>query len=554
MSEQPSSTSLDNPLYYLENALTLVRWVKRIHADLLNEHETTQIDAFLNAPQQAQALLIRMIMRRQSIFRFDQLSHYSEITLDLKEVVAQLVSRGLVTMSPSIDLPHCFKILNKEELWCLQDQHTDLGLKKSSRKQDLIAALKSVELNSRPLSEWLGNTECSLEVNCQALFERLRLMFFGNLRQNWSEFVVTELGYFNYEQVTLDEHNRAFNQRDDVDHYLQLDRLLEDTHSDTLFQRVEQARAIKPQSDWLRGRQARVLYRLGHALEREHHFEHALELYKQSGLADANIRELRVLEKHERYSEAWSRVQQFQQAPHTPLAGLAFDRVLKRTSKKTGNHYQPSALKTPEQTKITVPKAEKMSVERCVVEALSTKDTPHYYAENCLINGLFGLLFWEALYAPVEGAFFHPFQSQPADLYRRRFTRTREAYLTQAFNWLSNGQYKAQIIKTFEAKKGITNSFIHWGVLTRELVDTSLECIPADHLRLIFERLLVDIRTHRSGFPDLISFDLKRQTYQLIEVKGPGDRLQDNQRLWLDYFVQHNIPSSVCWVTWSTQP
>ena len=48
MSEQPSSTSLDNPLYYLENALTLVRWVKRIHADLLNEHETTQIDAFLN--------------------------------------------------------------------------------------------------------------------------------------------------------------------------------------------------------------------------------------------------------------------------------------------------------------------------------------------------------------------------------------------------------------------------------------------------------------------------------------------------------------------------
>ena len=116
---------------------------------------------------------------------------------------------------------------------------------------------------------------------------------------------------------------------------------------------------------------------------------------------------------------------------------------------------------------------------------------------------------------------------------------------------LDNGSYAEQILERFEQKRGITNAFIHWSVITPELLALALKLIPAEHLRLIFERLLSDIRTHRSGFPDLIQFDIEAQRYKLIEVKGPGDRLQDNQKLWLDYFVEHQIPCSVCWVTWS---
>lgn len=37
----------------------------------------------------------------------------------------------------------------------------------------------------------------------------------------------------------------------------------------------------------------------------------------------------------------------------------------------------------------------------------------------------------------------------------------------------------------------------------------------------------------------------------MIEVKGPGDRLQDHQTRWLEFCVDHSIPVSVCYVRWN---
>jgi hypothetical protein len=50
--------------------------------------------------------------------------------------------------------------------------------------------------------------------------------------------------------------------------------------------------------------------------------------------------------------------------------------------------------------------------------------------------------------------------------------------------------------------------------------------------------------------PDLIQFWPQEQRYRMIEVKGPGDRLQDNQIRWLEYCTAHDMPVSVCYVQW----
>jgi hypothetical protein len=34
----------------------------------------------------------------------------------------------------------------------------------------------------------------------------------------------------------------------------------------------------------------------------------------------------------------------------------------------------------------------------------------------------------------------------------------------------------------------------------------------------------------------------------MVEVKGPGDRLQDNQLRWLEFCRQHGLPVAVCHV------
>jgi hypothetical protein len=77
-----------------------------------------------------------------------------------------------------------------------------------------------------------------------------------------------------------------------------------------------------------------------------------------------------------------------------------------------------------------------------------------------------------------------------------------------------------------------------------------LACIPAGHLKKWFERILLDIRSNCAGFPDLIQFWPDEGRYRMIEVKGPGDRLQDNQVRLLDFCAMHDMPVAVCYVQW----
>ena len=62
--------------------------------------------------------------------------------------------------------------------------------------------------------------------------------------------------------------------------------------------------------------------------------------------------------------------------------------------------------------------------------------------------------------------------------------------------------------------------------------------------------MLVDLRANRTGMPDLIQFWPDEKRYRMIEVKGPGDRLQDNQRRWIAFCHQHGMPVDVCHVQW----
>jgi hypothetical protein len=60
-----------------------------------------------------------------------------------------------------------------------------------------------------------------------------------------------------------------------------------------------------------------------------------------------------------------------------------------------------------------------------------------------------------------------------------------------------------------------------------------------------------DLQSNRSGFPDLVQFWPKQRRYRMIEVKGPGDRLQDNQRRLLEFCAALGMPVSVCHVRWA---
>jgi hypothetical protein len=173
------------------------------------------------------------------------------------------------------------------------------------------------------------------------------------------------------------------------------------------------------------------------------------------------------------------------------------------------------------------------------------------YVENGLINSLFGLLCWPAIFAAIPGAFFHDFHHGPADLASGLFYGRRQREFDQCLSQLKSGRYRRTIWRTFKEKWGIQSPFVRWQNLDKTLVEWALDCFPAAHLRLWFEWIVRDVRENRAGFPDLVQFWPQERKYRMIEVKGPGDRVQDNQRRLLEYCASHDIPVAVCHVRWS---
>jgi len=181
---------------------------------------------------------------------------------------------------------------------------------------------------------------------------------------------------------------------------------------------------------------------------------------------------------------------------------------------------------------------------------LHQPQAPVHYVENSLINSLFGLLCWPAIFAPLPGAFFHPFQRGPVDLFSEDFHQRRSELFQACLAELDDGRYRQSIRQRFVAKWGLQSPFVFWGALSEELLDQALDCLPAEHLKHWFQRLLLDIKANRAGMPDLIQFWPEQKRYRMIEVKGPGDRLQDNQLRWLDFCHEHRMPVAVCYVQW----
>src|SRR5690606_22995650 len=170
-------------------------WLVERYADLLDDREHAFIERFQTLAQASQALLVRMIMRKGPHFRASRLV-YPEIGC-ARAAAMPLLEAGWLDARAPLNLAELFEQLRKDEL----SRHLPAARPHARlKKQELFERLAPQHTAALPLSEWcpeLGEPLFSLSIG--ELCERLRLLFFGNLRQDWSDFVLTDLGIFRYE-------------------------------------------------------------------------------------------------------------------------------------------------------------------------------------------------------------------------------------------------------------------------------------------------------------------------------------------------------------------
>jgi len=547
-----SRGELPDPFYYLNNFQTVLASIDRRYAALLSSEERQFIAHFSTLPRASSALLVRMVMRQGSLFRRSRLQ-YPEIG-DAAAAVASLIQAGWVDDSPHLEVTQLQKLLTKAELLRYFSVSRTY---RNFNKSDLVAVLRAWHPGSKSFLAWCqesGDRVYHLAV--AGLCERFRLMFFGNFDQDWTEFVLTDLGICAYESIPESLQSPVFRTRTHVDSFEQIYRCRK--WLDAGLATDEVVALVPPpitDCDWLEERRQKLLFQIAGAYERSANRGAALTVLSTCTHRGARLRAIRLHERAHEWSMARELCLQAQRNPENDSEHAQVSRLLPRLNRRQGvsGTNPPGTIGIPAfDIEIDMP-ADDYIVEYLVRDRLaqqSRENTRIHYVENSLVMSLFGLLCWTAIFAPIPGAFFHDFQYGPADLSSGQFYERRRSEFIECLAQLESDRYKSIIRRCFAAKAGIQSPFVAWGMLSKPLLDCALWCFPPGHLRLWFEWIVRDIQANRAGFPDLVQFWPRDQRYRMIEVKAPGDRLQDNQRRLLEFCVSHRMPVSVCHVRW----
>src|SRR5271166_1023209 len=301
LQERRARGPLPDPFYYLSNFQTVVSSLNERYADLWSAEEQQFLATFDGLPKASRALLVRMVMREGVLFRTSRLT-YPEIG-ETSAAVTPLVHAGWVDEKPSLDIDQLLRLLTKTELlhyFPSSRRHRRLN------KPDLVALLREQCSESKAFDAWCHeSSDCVYQLTVAPICERFRLMFFGNFHQDWTEFVLRDLGVLVYEKISSTLQSRPFSTRTQIDAFEQLYLCRQWLDAGVALDKV--IAAIPPpmaDSDWLELRRQRLLFEVGRAAERMDDPTSALAVYSTCTHRGARLRTIRLLERTREWERA----------------------------------------------------------------------------------------------------------------------------------------------------------------------------------------------------------------------------------------------------------
>jgi hypothetical protein len=546
-----------SPYYYRDNFQQLCDTVAAQYLDLLDAGEQAFLERYRALSFDAQCLYVRLISRIGPWFRACRLN-YPELG-DTGTILGELEARGMLEVATTLRVQELGALYTRDELTLALGEHVEPGGRDD--KPTLLTAIADSALEERMATHLLLEFDGAPVVAPRGLevVEILQLLFFGNRRQSLTDFVLSDLGVTRYFPYRLDRGFRLFTDRRALEEYLTCaalsDRwyeLRENPEPEAMGSLAGDLLHLDIRYDSSRSRWDRLCNGVARDLERLGQSDKSLALYAASNRHPGRERRARILERKGELEAARALCEQIIEQPWCEDERDAAMRILPRVRRALEGKPQPRLRDDFDELRLELPRGE-VGVEQSAAEALVPDWESVDYVENRLMNTLFGLAFWEQIFAPVPGAFHNPFQSAPGDMYDPGFRRRRREALESRMAELAVIDLRRELSDAYRRFFGYQCRWVNWRYLDSALLDRTLAIMPAAHLLAIWDRMLFDPGENRRGFPDLIALGSKVGDYCLIEVKGPGDALQHGQRRWLRFFRDQSIPACVARVEWSDE-
>ena len=516
------------PHYYADNLLKVVGHVHDLYGDLLTEEERGWGERLASASRAAQRLFARMVTRKGPLIRVDALN-YAEVE-DRGAALDELAEARLIERCPAAPAEEVVRLLRVEEL-CIAFDGLPAGNK--ARQMELaLADHAEEEVLDRVarLAPWL----------CLAMPEVLglyQLLFFGSARQDLTTFVLRDLGVHRYAEVPISRANRQFPDREALRRSMALMELSELAGELGPRPDAELARPIldalwQPNDDRaLERRRSRILNHLGRGLERAGEFDLALTCYTRSTLPPGRERRTRILRRLGDEQAVAGMKRRILDAPRSALE-RDFAHRFGCFSPRPAPYFDMEL--SPELSPADA------SIEATALAMLTEGGGAGWHTENHLPMALFALAYWEWIFAPIPGAFTNPFQTGPVDLFWPDFFAARRDLCEDPLAT----PLKPRLARVEGQARGIANRLFGWRRFPPDAAAAVFEAIPEDDIRALLRIVTNDLDQARSGFPDLTLIHADG-SYEFVEVKGPGDRLQVNQHLWIEALERAGLPVRV---------
>ena len=519
--------------YYQNNFCSVFEFVLARFQGIADDSIITDLQSYLGASSDAQRLFARLLTRKGPTFLTASLKYAEVSKLDL--AISELSDLNLLKISSPVPGDQLLTLLTKAQI--LDYFVLPKAVAKTS-KGDIVEYLLSGGSDLQIFQRCAKHTRW-ITVAAPDHWWLISTLYFGNSGQDWSTFVRRDLGQLAYENVALQsqqfETRQALQEHQEERFYSSLIYRLDELPfvADALLEKLASP-VVTSQGSRSRHRlRQRSLLRLGKWAEKEKLLDFALAAYAGTDIPPARERQARILTKEKKVEEANALLKEMQNAPISATERLFVERFGNR-----GGGYQPPTTiieveDTPE------------SVEDFVLMELIQEGGWGVHSENLMLKTLTGLIYWPICFAPIAGAFTNPFQSGPHDLFETDFFLQRmDAIVALEASVSSDADFVAHITRVATEKQGIANRLVSWGLLESIPVDEWLSAIPIAQLRQLSHFLIRNLSEYRRGFPDLfVCYESGRVEY--VEVKGPTDQLQPQQRAWFEEFNRMNVPARV---------